>query len=284
MNLYHNMKARFFLGSNMIRQPAVAGYFYPQEKKVLEQELASFLPEQSKGNAVAVVVPHAGYMYSGHVAGKVFSSIELPNDFIILCPNHTGHGSDFDVYPEGEWLTPLGSATVDEELVSELIQRFPHAKKDGRAHVREHSLEVQLPFLQYLKGQIRFLPICIRQFHYEKLEQLGQSLADIIRQSNRSLLLVASSDMTHYESQESAGKKDKLAIAAMERMDPQGLYDTVHEHNISMCGYLPVTVAMIAAKSLGAKQGKLVQYATSGDATGDYGSVVGYAGLTFSAE
>jgi MEMO1 family protein len=268
----------------MIRQPAVAGHFYPLDKSVLEREIASFLSERPKLSATAVVVPHAGYMYSGHVAGQVYSSVRLPDTFIILCPNHTGYGSDFDVYPEGEWVTPLGPARVDEQLVAELMKRFPHAKKDGRAHVREHSLEVQLPFLQHLQGEITFLPICIRQFQYEKLEELGHVLADIIRNDPRQPLLIASSDMSHYESQESAAGKDKLAIEAMKNMDAQGLYDTVHRNNISMCGYLPVTVAMIAAKDLGVRQGKLVQYATSGDATGDYRSVVGYAGLTFARE
>ena len=266
---------------NMIRQPAVAGYFYPDDKETLEREISSMLPESKKHEAIAIVVPHAGYLYSGAVAGEVYASLDLPDSFIILCPNHTGNGSDFDLYPEGEWVTPLGSAQVDSELVQQLLERFPQAKKDGRAHVREHSLEVQLPFLQYLKGQIRFLPLCIRQYRYEYLEQLGHALSDIIRSSNRKILLIASSDMTHYESQESAKKKDQLAITEMTQMNPRGLYDTVHENNITMCGYLPTTVAMTTAKDLGATRGTLVKYATSGDVTKDYASVVGYAGLRF---
>ena len=137
---------------NMQRQPAVAGYFYPGTKSELEQQLGQLLPEREKMRADAIVVPHAGYIYSGAVAGEVYASVILPDTFIILCPNHTGQGSDFDIYPEGEWLTPLGPAYVDQELVHELIKRFPRATKDGRAHIREHSLEVQLPFLQYLKG------------------------------------------------------------------------------------------------------------------------------------
>jgi MEMO1 family protein len=274
-------KLRFFKG-NMIRQPAVAGYFYPEDRETLEQQISSLLPDSKKQEAIAIVVPHAGYIYSGGVAGEVYASLHLPDSFIILCPNHTGNGSDFDVYPDGEWITPLGSARVDSELITQLVERFPQAKKDGRAHIKEHSLEVQLPFLQYLKGQIRFLPICIRQYRYEYLEQLGHALSDIIQSSNRKILLIASSDMTHYESQESAKKKDQLAIEEMKRMNPRGLYDTVHENNISMCGYLPTTVTMIAAKDLGATQGSLVKYATSGDATKDFASVVGYAGLRFS--
>jgi MEMO1 family protein len=269
---------------HMIRQPAVAGYFYPGSREALENELSSLLPQKRKGAATAIVVPHAGYVYSGHVAGEVYASLDLPDSFIILCPNHTGYGSDFDVHPEGEWLTPLGSAHVDEELIAQLMQRFPHAKKDGRAHIREHSLEVQLPFLQYLKGQIQFLPVCIRQHHYGYLEELGHALAAIIKTSGRKILLIASSDMSHYESQESANRKDRLAIAEMEKMDPRGLYDTVQSNDISMCGYLPATVAMIAAKDLGVKQGKLIKYATSGDVTKDFSSVVGYAGLLFATD
>jgi MEMO1 family protein len=266
----------------MIRQPAVAGYFYPEDRATLEQQISSLLPDSKKQEAIAIVVPHAGYIYSGGVAGEVYASLDLPDSFIILCPNHTGNGSDFDVYPDGEWITPLGSARVDSELIKQLVERFPQAKKDGRAHINEHSLEVQLPFLQYLKGQIRFLPICIRQYRYEYLEQLGHALSDIIQSNKQKILLIASSDMTHYESQESAKKKDQLAIEEMKRMNPRGLYDTVHENNISMCGYLPTTVTMIAAKDLGATHGSLVKYATSGDATKDFASVVGYAGLRFS--
>jgi MEMO1 family protein len=263
----------------MLRQPAVAGYFYPADPKILQQELATFLPEREKTSAHAIVVPHAGYMYSGHVAGEVYASVDLPQTFIILCPNHTGSGSEFDIYPEGEWLTPLGKASVDGELLEQVLSRFPRAVKDGRAHVREHSLEVQIPFLQYLKNEISFLPICIREFEYEHLDELGNVLAEIIQSSNRKILLVASSDMTHYESADSAAKKDRLAIEQMEVLNPRGLYDIIHRFDISMCGYLPVTVTMIASLKLGATEGKLLKYANSGDVTRDYSQVVGYAGL-----
>jgi len=267
----------------MIRQPAVAGYFYPGTKEELERELASFLSStKEKTRATAIVVPHAGYMYSGHVAGEVYASIQLPDTFIILCPNHTGAGSDFDLYPDGEWLTPLGSVKVDAELSQALLDLFPRAKKDGRAHLREHSLEVQLPFLQYLRGDFRFVPLCIRQFHYDYLQELGHALASIISNSGREILIVASSDMTHYESQESAHRKDRLAIEQMEKLDARGLYDTVHRFDISMCGYLPATATLIAAGELGAQGGKLAKYATSGDVTHDYQQVVGYAGLVIS--
>jgi MEMO1 family protein len=263
----------------MQRQPAVAGYFYPGTRTELEAQLEDLIPEKEKVTCSAIVVPHAGYIYSGGVAGAVYASVNLPDTFVILCPNHTGSGSDFDIYPEGEWVTPLGTANVDEELVNKLIERFPLARKDGRAHIREHSLEVQIPFLQYLKGKIKFLPICIRQFRYDQLEELGHALSDLIRSSGKEIMMISSTDMTHYEPQESANRKDRLAIEQMENLNPRGLYDTIHQHDISMCGYLPTTVTLIAAKDLGCQQGTLVKYATSGDTTNDYKSVVGYAGL-----
>lgn len=265
----------------MIRQPAVAGYFYPGKRPELLRDLEGFVPERAKETATAIVVPHAGYMYSGHVAGAVYASVDLPDRFIIMCPNHTGAGSDFDVHPEGQWLTPLGSAEVDAGMCEALLRLFPLARRDGAAHVREHALEVQIPFLQYLKGDIRFLPLCIRQQRYEYLQELATAIAQIVRSAQEKILIIASSDMTHYESQVSANRKDRMAIDRMEQMDARGLYDTVHQYDISMCGYLPATVAMLAAKELGSTEGKLIKYATSGDITRDYNSVVGYAGMLF---
>jgi hypothetical protein len=262
------------------RQPAVAGYFYPGSREALSKQLSQLLPEHAqKLKARAIVCPHAGYIYSGAVAGEVYSSVELPGTFIILCPNHTGAGSDFDVSPDGEWSTPLGSVRVDTELRDELVRRFPQARLDGRAHVREHSLEVQLPFLQHLRGDFTFVPLCIRQHRYESLELLGAAIADVVAGAGREVLIVASSDMTHYESDEQARRKDTLAIEQMKKLDPRGLYDTVNENDISMCGYLPATVAMMASKKLGATEGRLLRYANSGDVTKDYSEVVGYAGM-----
>jgi MEMO1 family protein len=269
-------------GRRMDRQAAVAGYFYPRERDRLEKEVSDLVSMEAKKNAaIAVVAPHAGYMYSGSVAGEVYGSIDLPDRFIILCPNHTGAGSDFDLWSEGNWFTPLGVARVDSELCDQLKANFPLADADGRAHLKEHSLEVQLPFLQYLKGDIEFVPLCIRAWDYENLEALGHAISKVVQSSDRRILIIASSDMTHYESAESAKRKDALAIEQMEQLNPRGLYDTVHQQRISMCGYLPATVAMIAAKDLGATSGRLVKYATSGDVTGDHSSVVGYAGLIF---
>ena len=266
----------------MNRQPAVAGYFYPGEKHLLEKELQDLIPQgRTPSPALAILVPHAGYIYSGAVAGEVYSSVELPDTFIILCPNHTGRGSDFDLWSEGEWKTPLGSVKVEADLCRRLMQEFPRAEADGTAHFREHSLEVQIPFLQHLRGDISIVPLCIRSWNFPYLEELGHAMARIIREADRKILIVASSDMTHYESQESAKKKDQLAIAQMETVNARGLFDTVHQHDISMCGYLPATATMIAVRDLGGSSGRLVKYATSGDVTRDYSSVVGYAGMIF---
>jgi AmmeMemoRadiSam system protein B len=265
----------------MIREPAVAGYFYPGEKKPLERQLSEFLPEREKRRAIGILVPHAGYIYSGPVAGEVFASVDLPQRYMILCPNHTGLGSDFDLYPEGEWETPLGRARIDTALGEELLKRFPSAVKDGRAHVREHSLEVQLPFLQYLKKDIAFLALCVRHPGFDKLEDLGHAMAAVVRDVDPGILIVASSDMTHYESGDVAGRQDRLAIEQMEKVNARGLYDTIRKYDISMCGYLPATAMLAAASDLGAAEGKLVKYANSGDVTGDYDQVVGYAGMMF---
>ncbi len=266
----------------MLRQPAVAGYFYPADRKELEDQLRSSLPQRDPQPAIAIVVPHAGYMYSGHVAGEVYASVRLPDTCIILCPNHTGEGSDFDLWSEGEWLTPLGSAQVDRELSAQLLRLFPLAKTDGRAHLREHALEVQIPFLQFLKGDFTFVALCIRQFRFEYLQELGHALAEMVRGAGRDVLLIASSDMTHYESQQSANRKDHLAIEQMEKVDGRGLYDTIHRLDISMCGYLPATATLLASRELGATHGTLLKYATSGDINHDYSHVVGYAGMMIS--
>lgn len=263
----------------MSRQPAVAGYFYPGDAEQLEHTIAALTKPKQKTKARAIIVPHAGYVYSGAVAGEVYASVELPDRYIILCPNHTGNGSDFDISPDEEWFTPLGAARVDQDLVEQMMSLFPRAKKDGRAHAREHSLEVQLPFLQYLKGRISFLPLCIRQFQFEYLKELGHAIAQIVSSSSEPILIISSTDMTHYESQESANRKDRIAIEQMERLEPAGLYDAIHQHNISMCGYLPTTATLVAMRELGAEKAKLVRYATSGDVTQDFSSVVGYAGL-----
>jgi AmmeMemoRadiSam system protein B len=271
-----------------IREPAVAGYFYPGEPDKLRKELerclsvrAGFKPALTK-RAIGIVAPHAGYIYSGAVAGEVYQHVELPNTFIILSPNHTGAGEPYSIMPEGEWATPLGSARIDEELAKKFMRHCPLLTEDEEAHRAEHSLEVQIPFLQYLKEDFRFVPVTLSYISYKACEEVGRALAQTIQESKDLILIIASSDMNHYESQQTAERKDFLAIEQIKAVDPQGLYETVKKNSVSMCGIIPTTVMLVAARELGARKGELVKHATSGDVTRDYGSVVGYAGLIIS--
>lgn len=267
--------------ASVARPAAVAGYFYPGNPITLKNELDRCLshPPEKKEKAIAVVVPHAGYKYSGGVAGEVYGRIAIPNRLIVLSPNHTGEGHPYALMSEGDWLTPLGAAKIDTELAQRFQKNCPRLQNDTAAHRTEHSLEVQLPFLQHLKKDFAFVPLTLGYLPYERCEEVGHALARTIRETSEPVLIVSSSDMNHYENQETTRIKDDLAITQIETLDPKGLYETVRDENISMCGIIPTTVALVAARELGAKKAKLIRHATSGDVTGDYKSVVGYAGL-----
>lgn len=264
----------------MRRQAAVAGRFYPADPEALTRELARYLaPAETKQAARGCVVPHAGIMYSGHVAGAVYARLQLPTRFIILCPNHTGQGTPLAIMSEGVWETPLGDVPIDAPLARALKQSCPRLEEDIEAHRSEHSLEVQLPFLRHLLGEFRFVPIAIGVARYSPLEELGHAVAAVLEKAGNSVLVVASSDMNHYESDERTRVKDRKAIDRILALDPKGLFDTVQREDISMCGYGPTVTMLTAAKDLGARQAELVRYATSGDITGDHSAVVGYAGI-----
>jgi len=225
------------------------------------------------------MVPHAGIMYSGHVAGAVYGSLELPTHFVILCPNHYGAGAPLAIMSAGVWETPLGDVPIASKLAQELKQACSRLEEDVEAHRFEHSLEVQLPFLQYLLHEFYFVPIAIGLGEYAVLEELGHGIAAAIETAAQPTLVVASSDMNHYESDERTRAKDRKAIDRILALDPKGLLDTIRREDISMCGYGPTIAMLTAAKNLGASQGELVHYATSGDVTGDRAAVVGYAGI-----
>jgi AmmeMemoRadiSam system protein B len=265
----------------MIRQPAVAGYFYPGDSRVLQNEIQVYLEEESSGApsapAIAMVSPHAGYQYSGRVAAAVFSRVKIPNQLFILSPNHSGEGSPIAINTTGSWRTPLGEAPIDENLARDFCERCPTAQEDSAAHKSEHSLEVQIPFVQYLKKDFRFVPLTIQHLSYATCEEIAEALAETIRHADEEVLIVASSDMNHYESQDTTMRKDQFAIDGILHLDPEELYREVHRHHVTMCGIIPTTIALIAAKKLGAKKAELIRHATSGDVTGDYDSVVGYA-------
>jgi MEMO1 family protein len=262
------------------RQPAVAGQFYPVLTEALRHAVEKYVSSDAeKVRALGAVIPHAGYMYSGPVAGAVYSRLELPQRFVILCPNHTGRGEPLAIMSDGGWTTPLGIAEIDHQLSSELKKVFPLIKEDEEAHLSEHALEVQLPFLQVLRPDFRFVPITVGTGQFEVLTALGVSIARVLKDVAADAMVIASSDMNHYESDAATRVKDKRAIDQVLALDARGLYDTVRTHNISMCGYGPTVAMLTAAKLLGAHEAELVKYATSGDVSGDRDWVVGYAGM-----
>jgi MEMO1 family protein len=270
------------LSTPTIRYPAVAGRFYPGSPEDLRAEARSYLSQssdQAPVRALGCIAPHAGYMYSGHVAGAVFARIEIPPRCIVLCPNHTGKGHALAMMTEGAWKTPLGEVPIDEGMAHALQARFPAMQDDPAAHRAEHAAEVELPFLQLRQPELKFLPIALGTGRFELLEELGLALAEVIAGQNGPVLIVASSDMNHYESDAVTRAKDHRAIERILTLDPRGVYDVVTQQDISMCGFGPAVSMLTAARQLGATSAELVKYATSGDVSGDREMVVGYAGV-----
>jgi len=269
----------------MLRTPAVAGPFYSATAAALEDEVARCLDGSAQPRPmIAAICPHAGLMYSGPVAGSVYSRIALPETVILVGPNHTGFGPAVSVYPEGAWQMPGGAVTINRELVEKILALCPHAEADTSAHQREHCLEVQLPFLQNRRRQVRIVPIVLGMRDPALCRAIGDCLAAVIAQSAGTAggqpLLVASTDMNHYESDTITREKDRHAIEAIERLDPDRLDAVVTTRRISMCGIAPTLAVLHAARALGATGATLVRYATSGDRNEDRARVVGYAGFT----
>jgi AmmeMemoRadiSam system protein B len=263
----------------MLREPAVAGRFYPADPGVLRSDLNSYLsPPRAVAPAIACMVPHAGYMYSGGVAGAVFARVAIPSRCIILCPNHTGRGHPLALMKQGAWRTPLGNLEIDQGLAEKLLQSFAALTDDAAAHRFEHAIEVELPFLQLLRPGLTFVPIAVGTSRLILLQELGESVARVI-QETEDVLIVGSSDMNHYENDETTRVKDRKAIDKILALDPSGLYSTVLNESISMCGFGPAVAMLTAAKKLGAQKAELIDYATSGDVSGDRKTVVGYAGI-----
>ena len=266
----------------MIRPPAVAGRFYPDEPARLRSDLdiclAGEIP-QEKIRARACMVPHAGYMFSGRVAGEVYRRIEIPARVILVGPRHLPRGASLAILSEGAWQTPLGMAPIDSSLAGEIARAFPLLREDAVAHSGEHSLEVQLPFLQRLVPSFAFVPIVIGPANWEQLEALGHALAGVMAAAREPVLLIASSDMNHYESDAETRVKDHKAIDQILALEPRKLFDTVRNERISMCGYAAATAVLTAMRELGATRAELIRYATSGEVNGDMEQVVGYAGM-----
>jgi AmmeMemoRadiSam system protein B len=265
-----------------IRPPAVAGTFYEGSPDLLHRQVDACFsanpPAPAKKRIMGAVVPHAGLMYSGHVAAAAYAAVELPKRLIILCPNHTGAGHFAAINREGAWRTPLGDVAIDTSLADALMAKTALLADDARAHAREHSLEVQLPFLQSL-GDFTFVPICLGAHRYDYAEEIGRAIADVLREEREPIAILASSDLNHYEDQRETLRKDQLAIDQVVARNPRELWRVVDEHDISMCGFIPTTTMLIAANALGATDAALIKHATSGDVNGDYSHVVGYASI-----
>ncbi len=262
-----------------LRPPAVAGQFYSADAGELKRTVAGLIGAGRGQKALGAMVPHAGYIYSGSVAGEVYGRLELPETFVIVGPNHTGLGAPAAIMTSGIWKMPAGNVDVDTDLASAITVSGSVLQENGAAHAYEHSIEVQLPFLQYLVKKPLIVPVCLMPLAYPQCREIGHAIAAAVRSSGKQVLIIASSDMSHYENQEDAKARDKLALAEIMRLDGEGLLQTVQANHITMCGAAPVAAMLSACVELGATGARLVRYATSGDVTGDFSRVVGYAGV-----
>ena len=264
----------------MIRRAAFAGSFYAGTRDRLHLQVRDLLPQEARPEkTIGAVVPHAGYIYSGRVAASVYARIEFPETFVILGPNHTGQGAGAAIMTYGEWETPLGHVQIDQDLGKTILANSSVLEEDALAHIREHSIEVQLPLLQYFGHSFCFVPICLYSPEYLACQDVGQAVAKAVRESGKRVLIVASTDMSHYVSRDEAVVRDRKAIDAIVAVDPELLHQVVRREEISMCGYHPTTAMLLAARVLGATRADLVMYTDSGEMTHDLDEVVAYAGL-----
>jgi AmmeMemoRadiSam system protein B len=278
-----------------IRRPTQAGAFYEGDAEALQNQIENCflhefgpkkLPKVNKNGLreiIGLVCPHAGYMYSGPVAANAYyelASDGKPDTVVILGPNHTGYGSALALVNEGFWRTPLGDVEVDGETADEIVRETRLVDVDEVAHRFEHSIEVQLPFLHYLYGsEFKFVPICFQMQDLESAVEVGKALVEVL--ADRNAVVIASSDMTHYEPQRNAAAKDMATLKAVEAMDEKRFYTIIEAQNVTACGYGPIAALITTAKGLNAKEAKLLCYRSSGDITGDTSSVVGYAAVCF---
>lgn len=264
-----------------IRQPAVAGQFYANSSRQLLRELQQLIPPATQRRPViGCISPHAGYLYSGSAAGTLLAGIEIPRVVVVLGPNHRGIGCPAALSPDDGWETPLGVVPIEKRLAALIVEQVPLVHEDASAHRFEHSLEVQLPFLQVLRPDVSIVPLCLAFDDYAGCELLGTGIAAAIKRFDEPVLMLASSDMTHYESAESARQKDRLALERALAFDSRGLIEICRARRITMCGVIPAAVMLTAARQLGAVQAELVAYTHSGQVTGDDREVVAYASVT----
>ncbi len=281
----------------MLRQPAVAGAFYPDNPENLRKLIEScflddagvgYLPKlnsfEDEDYPINIMVPHAGYQYSGAIASRGYCEIVengFPEVFIIISPNHTGLGSEISVFNEGEWITPLGSVEVDREFAQAIIESSDIASADFTAHIREHSIEVQLPFLQYFSNDFKIVPITMGRQTFVTSNDLSNAIFEAANKLDKSYCVIASTDLSHFNNQEKANKVDGFVLEDIEEMNEFKLFEEVVQYNITMCGYGPVMATMSLSKRCGKNTSEILAYGTSGDVTGDFTSVVGYASGIF---
>jgi MEMO1 family protein len=269
----------------MLRLPAVSGRFYPAdplELTALVRKFTKAAPPFEPARVKACLVPHAGYVYSGHVAGAVLARISILSKILILGVRHFPRGEQAAILSSGAWRTPLGDAQIDEPLAAALRKACPLLREDSVAHSAEHSLEVQLPFLQVLALNFTFVPIALGTVRFEDLVSVGEAIGRVLASLQDDVLLLTTSDLNHYENDATTRIKDHKAIDQLLAFHPRGLYDTCRREDISMCGLGPAVAMLTALNVLGAKKSELVKYATSADVSGDRSAVVGYAGMIFS--
>lgn len=266
----------------MDRNPVVAGQFYAGTSQALRADVAGYMegagPVRTRRTILAMV-PHAGHVYSGQVAGRTLAEAALGDTVVLLGPNHTGRGAAVAVWADGSWLLPGGGLDVNAGLAGEIIASCPPAVADRAAHLHEHSLEVNLPFLAARNSGLTIVPVSVSESAPKTLVELGRCLARVLRNRKETVTMVVSSDMSHYLEDSVTRRRDRLALDRIEALDPEGLFQTVRDESISMCGVLPMTVGLAAARELGATRAEVVRYATSGDVNKDYSQVVGYAGV-----
>ena len=269
----------------MLRLPAVSGRFYPSntaELTALVRQYTEAEKDTVPARVRACLVPHAGYVYSGHVAGAVYSRITLPKKILILGVRHFPRGEQAAILSNGAWRTPLGDAQIDAPLAEALRAACPLLREDAVAHSAEHSLEVQLPFLQVLQPGFTFVPVALGTARFEELVMVGEAIGTVLAASGEEVLLLTTSDLNHYEDDATTRVKDQKAIDRILALDARGLYDTCRNEQISMCGLGPTVAMLTALRAFGETRAELVRYATSGDVSGDFDAVVGYAGMLFS--
>jgi len=263
-----------------IREPCFARTFYPHQPAALGREIERCLgTRRAEEPARVLVAPHAGYVYSGAVAGALYARARIEARVVLLAPNHTGHGERLSVWAHGSWRLPTGEIPVAEDLAARLVQAHPDLAPDRRAHEQEHAIEVQLPFLLHRRSDVAIVPMVLGPLELDRCQALGKAIGRVIAEETLPVQLLASTDMSHYVPAGTAKTQDMKAIDRIVALDPEGLYETVKREDITMCGFIPTTVALFAAKALGCAHAELCRYGNSGDTTEDYDSVVGYASL-----